>query len=203
MGDTLKGKEISGTPMETRGAASTLAQMLQQYMTGGGAAPFQRMQTDSIMNLLGFNPGSVGLGDAITSSLADPSKATSGLFASLKPFEEEATNRAIAANNEAFGNLGGRFSSNLLAGQSRTLRDLNMGFEKTRADALLGADANRNNAIASILQSLIGAGNVGSNNTSAFLNFLQPGSPAYKPGILGDLIGAGGTAAAAYAGGGV
>lgn len=198
MGDTLKGKEISGTPQETRGATTDMAKLLQQYLKGGSGSglPFQRMQTDAIMNLIGFNPGSVGLGDALTSSLADPAKATSGLFASLKPFEEEATARAVAANKEAFGNLGGRFSSNLLSGQAKTLRDLNMGFEKTRADALLTANGQRNDAIQNLLSGLIGAGNVGAQGAGQLMNFLSPGTPAYQPGILGDLIGAGGNAAA-------
>lgn len=200
MGDTLFGRERSGTPIETRGPVNQMGSLIQEWLRGGGqGTPLGRMETESIAGLLGFDPAGIGLQRAVAGSLTDPRDATAGLFAALDPFESRTRERASADLKESMGAMGNRFSSNLLNANVDLQGRLGETFSRTRQDALLRADANRNNAMASILQSIGQAGGTSAdmynNMMTNIFRFLTPGDMVWQEGIMGDILGAAGTAA--------
>ncbi len=182
----LFGGEVSGTPLETRGGTRSIAREL----TGGGEG---RILSGATEGALGFSAGNVGIEQAVMRLLADPGDRLQGLFASLEPFERRQTNQAIADTRSSFGRLGGRFSTNILEGEARTQGELGAQFARTRQEALLQAQGQQSQALAVILQGLLGA-------RGQTLDFFQPGAPNFREGFLGDLIGAGGQIAAASIG---
>jgi len=153
------------------------------------------------MNLLGFDPSTIGFESAATSALADPTDVTAGLFRALRPFEERYTNQATTEQVGAFGQLGGRFSRNALDADTRLRGELGNQFEVARQNALLTANEQRNNALAALLTAVANAGQVGNQRTANYLSFLSPGSPNWQTGIMGDLIEAAGNVIAAGVGG--
>jgi hypothetical protein len=100
--------------------------------------------------------------------------------------------------------MGGRFSRNAMDAEEMLRGRLAAEFMRTREQALLGASEVRNQALASLLGASTQAGQVNNQFLASLLGFLQPGAPMYQPGILGELIAAGGTIAgqAVGAGGG-
>lgn len=99
--------------------------------------------------------------------LASPEDATRGLFSALEPFEERETERQVAGLREAFGTAGGRFSSNLLGGESMLRGELANQFGLARQQGLLGAEQNRISALNALLsgeqigtQGLLGAAGI-------------------------------------------
>lgn len=147
------------------------------------------------MGLLGFDPGTIGLEPAVTSSLIDPSDTTAGLFKSLIPFEQRLTEEATTTQAGQFGQLGGRFSRNAVDADTRLRGELGSQFERARQEALITANAQRNQAIANILNSIASAQSVGNQRLATYLNFLQPGAPNFQQGIFGDILGAAGNIA--------
>lgn len=102
-----------------------------------------------------------GLAEAL---LAGPEEATRGLFSALEPFEQRETERQVAGLREAFGTAGGRFSRNLLGGESMLRGELANQFNLARQQGLLGAEQNRIAALNALLsgeqigtQGLLGA----------------------------------------------
>lgn len=184
MSDTLFGGEISGTPIETRPGTQAIAQDL---LGGGG-----RLAAAG-RGALGFGPDQTG--EAISRLLVDPADRLMGLFAALEPFERRQTEEAVAGVRGGFGRLGGRFSSNLINAESRTRGELAGQFARSREESLLEAQGQQGQLLAQLLQALLGA-------RGQTLDFFRPGQPNFREGVLGDLISAGGTVAAAQAGGG-
>ena len=183
--DQLFGGEVSGTPIETRGGTTQFA---NELLTGGS-----RLQQGAAQGALGFGPQGVGIEDAVRRLLADPSDRLQGLFAALEPFERRTTNEAIATTRGSFGRLGGRFSTNILEGEARTQGELGAQFARTREEALLQAQGQQSQALAVILQALLGA-------RGQTLDFFAPGAPNFQEGFFGDLLAAGGNVAGEFFG---
>lgn len=202
MGDQLLGKEVSGTPMETRGGASAAGSSIQDFFQGTGPNPFARGQGDAIMALLGFDPSAMGMEGAVSAGLRDPADVTRGLFASLEPFERRTTDNAVAENRDIFGSLGARFSPNLMNSEHQLRGELANQFATVRERSLLDANAQRNQFATGILGAQNQAGAISTEQIGRLLQFLSPGSPGFQPGILGDLIGGAGNIAATQIGGG-
>lgn len=182
--------------METRGATKTAAGGIEELLrTGGGS--LARMESQSLMDLLGFDPSTMGFEEAARAALVDPADATAGLFASLAPFEEEFMGRQTTEQAGQFGQFGGRFSRNLVDADTRLRGRIGSEFLRTREQSLLAANAQRTQALAALLQSVQGAGQVGNQQLQAILQFLNPGAPNWQEGIAGDILSAGGAAAGA------
>ncbi len=179
MGDTLFGGEKSGTPIETRAGTQQLAGDL---LSGG------RVTAGATRGALGFGPNTPGIEAAVMRLLADPGDRLQGLFAALEPFERRQTNEAIAQTRGSFGRLGGRFSENILEGEARTQGEVRNQFMRSREEALLQAQGQQSQALAVILQGLLGA-------RGQTLDFFAPGAPNFQEGFFGDLISAGGSLA--------
>jgi hypothetical protein len=184
MPDALFGGEVSGTPIETRAGTTRLADDL---LSGG------RVTAGATRGALGFGPEGIGIEAAVQRLLADPADRLQGLFAALEPFERRQTNEAIAQTRGSFGRLGGRFSENILEGEARTQGELGAQFARTRQEALLTAQGQQQQALATILQGLLGA-------RGQTLDFFAPGAPNFQQGFFGDLLAAGGDVASAFFG---
>ena len=153
------------------------------------------------MDLLGFDPGTIGFEGAASSALSDPSDSVQGLFRSMAPFEAEETERATIEQAGQFGQLGGRFSRGAVDADTRLRGRMSAEFGRNREAALLQAGQQRNQALAALLNSVANAGQIGNQQMGQFLQFLQPGAPNFQEGIAGDILGAAGTAAGMYFGG--
>lgn len=185
MSDTLFGGEVSGTPLETRTHTRRLADELVSGQGGRLAA--------SARGAIGFSPENLGLELVASDLLIDPRNRLAGLFAALEPFERRQTEEAVSGVRSGFGRFGARFSRNAADAEARTRGELGARFARTRQEALLQADAQRSQSLGLLLQALLGA-------RGQTLNFFQPGAPNFREGILGDIIAAGGRAAAATGG---
>ena len=185
MSDLLFGGEVSGTPLETRGGTKQIGKELLSGKGGRLAA--------SSRGALGFGPDD--LSDTTSRLLVDPADRLMGLFAALEPFETRQTEEAVAGVRGGFGRLGGRFSSNLVDAEARTRGELAGQFARTREESILEATSQQGQLLAQLLQALLGA-------RGQTLDFFRPGAPNFREGVLGDLISAGGTVAAASQGGG-
>ena len=184
--------------METRGGARAASRGIESLLgTGGTGGPLARMQSQTLMDLLGFDPSTMGFEEAGRAALIDPADATAGLFASLAPFEEEFMGRQTAEQAGQFGQLGGRFSRNLVDADTRLRGRIGSEFMRTREQSLLAANAQRTQALASLLGSVQGAGQVGNQQLQAILQFLNPGAPNWQEGMAGDILQAGGQVGAA------
>lgn len=180
MADTLFGGEVSGTPIETRAGTGRIA---NELLSGQG-----RILSGATQGALGFGPGNVGIERAVMSLLADPGDRLQGLFAALEPFERRQQNQAIAQTRGSFGRLGGRFSENILEGEARTQGEVAAQQLRSREQALLQAQGQQSQALAVILQGLLGA-------RGQTLDFFSPGAPNFQEGFFGDLLSAGGALA--------
>lgn len=182
MGDTLLGKEVSGTPLETRGATSQFAGLISRAMGGdkGALSPFTGLTTDALMSILS-NP-------QIISALVDPNDIVKGLFRLMPGFEAEETNRQVGGVRNIFGSVGGRFGSGVGSAEAMTRGQLGNQFAKARYDALLEASGQRNQLLSSLVGS---ATQTGSSTLDAITRFLAPGVPQYQQGILPGLLSAG------------
>ncbi len=181
--DILFGGETSGTPIETREGTESLSRDLLQ----GG-----RLQNQATRGALGFDPSTIGIEQAVMALLADPGDRLQGLFASLEPFEARQRNEAIAQTRGSFGRLGGRFSENILEGEARTQGEVSAQQQRVRQEGLLTAQGQQAQALASIMQAILGA-------RGQTLDFFAPGPVNFREGFLGDLIEAGGRVGAAAA----
>ncbi|KKN88075.1 hypothetical protein LCGC14_0251470 [marine sediment metagenome] len=187
MSDVLFGGEVSGTPIETREGTGQLATDL--LSPSGG-----RLQRGATTGALGFDPSMTGVEAASRRLLADPTDRLRGLFAALEPFEERQTEEAVAGVRGGFGRLGGRFSENLLEAETQTRGELAGQFARSREQSVLEAGGQQTQLIGLLLNALLqGRGQT--------LDFFAPGGPNFQEGILADLIGAAGAAAAATVGG--
>lgn len=147
------------------------------------------------MNLLGFDPGTIGFEGAAKSALSDPTDVTAGLFKSLEPFEKRYTEEATTTQLGKFGGMGGRFSRNASDADTIMRGELGNQFATARETALLEANEQRNQVLAALLGSVAQAGQVGNQQMGNYLSFLNPGAPNWQQGFLSDIIAAGGTAA--------
>lgn len=179
MGQTLFGGEVSGTPIETRAGARTVAGDL---LSGG------RLVSEASRRSLGLPD--MDLTGVTERLFTDPGDRLQGLFAALRPFEERTAEQAAEGVRGSFGRLGGRFSRNVLDAEARTRGEVAGNFARSREQSLIEAEGQQIQTLATVLQALLGA-------RGQTLNFFQPGAPNFRPGILGDLIGAGGQIAAA------
>ncbi len=186
MGDFLLGKELSGTPIETRGGTEAIA----GDILGGG-----RLQQQAASGALGFDVGGLGLESAVQRLLSDPTDRLRGLFAALEPFEERQRDEAVAGTRGSFGRLGGRFSRNLLEVEGRTRGEVAGQQSLVRQQGILEVGNQQSQVLGLILQSLLGA-------RGQTLDFFRPGAPGFQPGALGDLLGAAGIIGASQIGGG-
>lgn len=187
MSSTLFGGEMSGTPIETRGATSAIGEDL---LRGGG-----RLAAAS-RGSLGFAPGDIGTGAAAGRLLRNPRDRLRGLFAAMEPFEARQTEEQVAGLRSGLGRLGARFGRSGAESEERLRGELGNQFARTRQEGILEAEGLQAQTLAQILQALL----TGRGQT---LGFLQPGAPNFREGILGELIAAGGNVAAAKVGGGI
>lgn len=193
MGDTLFGRERSGTPLETRGATKKLGGAYESLFSGDAnplmqaLMPFQRMGSQAFTNIYGYDPSDIG--GVLESLLADPASQTEGLFSAMQPFEARETERQAAGLRNVYGSQGARFSRNMAGGESLLRGELSNQFARARQEALLGANQQRMGA----LQSLIAM--MGQQQQNMFMplqlanQFLQPGAPIMQEGMLPGLIG--------------
>lgn len=215
-------RERSGTPVETRSGTEAAGRGLGDVFRGprGRPAdfdqvvsrigtPLQRLGSQAQMNLLGFDPRMLNIGEAAEGILADPASRTEGLFASLEPFEERQRERALATTRESFGTAGGRFSRNLLEAQTEQQGELARQFRRSREQALLEAQGQRIQGMDAVSRALLAAGQQGSQmgleGLRQLLTFFQPGAPVIEQGggFLPALLQAGTTlGGAALLGGG-
>lgn len=186
MSDLLTGGEISGTPIETRGGTAALGQDL---LSPGG-----RLQRQATTGAIGFDP-TADIESAVQRLLTDPADNLRGLFAALQPFEERAVERTRAGTRGSFGQLGARFSRNLLDAESRAVGELEGNFARSREQSVLEAGGQQSQLIQGLLQAILGS-------RGQTLDFFQPGAPSFREGILGDLIAAAGLIGATQIGGG-
>jgi hypothetical protein len=203
MGSTLFGGQKSGTPVETRGGTQALADFYQQILKNGGpgalSSMFGRNASESMVNMLGFDPAQMGLGDAASRLLMDPTDSTAGLFRSMMPFEAQETGRQVAGVRGQFGTMGGRFSRNVGEAEALTRGQVSQGFDTNRYNALLQAGGLQ----ASALTGILGAANAARGQAfneqmlpmQLMQQFLAPGAPQQTEGILPGLLQLGGTAA--------
>jgi hypothetical protein len=205
MGGTLRqgkkllfGGESSGTPMETRGATTSMANWYQDLIAGNFENnPFNRMSSEAAVNMLGFDPGAMGLTDVIPQLLRDPADMTSGLFASMVPFEQRMMEESTAGLRGSMGSMGGRFSRNLLDAETKMRGELSNQFASSREQALMQANQQRVDTVDALMRSLIGAHSVSGQNMGNLLgnasNFLRPGETVHTGGMLPGLISTAGT----------
>lgn len=203
MGSTLFGGEKSGTPKETRGAVNDLAKYYQTLMSQGGPGAlgqgFGRMATESMVNMLGFDPSQLGLDEASIAALMDPADSTAGLFAAMQPFEAQETANQVAGLRDAFGTMGGRFSRNMLTAEGQARGELAGRFQQNRQQALLQAGAQRTQALLGIMGAAQQARQQAFQEQvvpwQMMQNYLQPGAPVYTQGMMPGLLQLGGTLA--------
>lgn len=206
MSDTLFGSVESGTPLETRAGASQMASFLQSVLSGNTDRlnPFQRLGAQSFSNLFGVTPGDVGVSGVVTDLLRDPSSHTSDMFAAMRPFENRQTKEAVAGTRAMFGTAGGRFSRNAADAEARVRGELADQFGLNRQQALLQAQQQRGNFLANLF------GLAGQNQQMSMMplqlaaQFMQPGAPVVREGLLPGIISAAGNiyAGRQFAGGG-
>jgi hypothetical protein len=163
-------KERSGTAVETRKAAQSGGRATEQFMNflGGAGGVDPRAQ------LLGFDPGQMDFGNIIKQILAAPGDATSGLFSAMAPFEEQETERNAAAMREMFGASGHRMSSSLARSEGGMRSEAAGRFGMNRQNALLNANAQRQQALMSLL-------GLTSQSANPFFGFATPGAPVFEP----------------------
>lgn len=203
MGSTLFGGEKSGTPIETRAGTSDLASFYQNLLKHGGpdalASMFGRGATQGMVNMLGFDPSTMGLGDTAAQVLMDPTDATAGLFRSMQPFEQRETDRQVAGLRDMFGAMGGRFSRNVAGAEGTMRSQMSQGYDVNRYNALLSAGGQRANALMGLLGAMNQARGQAFNEQmlpmQLMQSFFQPGAPQQTEGILPGLLQLGGTAA--------
>lgn len=117
MGDTLFGRERSGTPIETREGTGQMADFFQQLMRSqvGGAPVLGRQGIDAAADI------------------------TSGLRTAMQPFQERETQQQVGDLREMFGTAGGRFGSTIAGAESQLRGDLSAGFAREQQQAMLQA----------------------------------------------------------------
>lgn len=179
MSDMLLGKEVSGTPVETRAGTKAFSTFLQNMMSGGQAG-LSQLGTDSLMSLLAI--------PQIASLLASPTDRTAGLFAAMEPFERRQTADQVAGVRSIFGTAGGRFGRNVASAEAVTRGELGNQFARAREEALLNAAGQNQNFLASLLQS---SQQGGLGQLQVMADFFRGGAPQFQQGILPGLLSAG------------
>jgi hypothetical protein len=173
--------------------------MFQQLLRGNvGESPFGRMQTEGMQNILGFDPGGVGVEAAIRAGLSDPRDATAGLFSEMRSFEDRMLMENAAGAREGAGMHGSRFSRGGSDIEARIRSELAGEFGRNRESALLDAQGQRNQLIAALLQGSTSAAGVANDPMRIMAQFAAPGAPVHQEGWGGDALGAILRAAAAY-----
>ena len=117
MGDTLFGRERSGTPVETRQQSGEMADFFSQLMRSqvGGAPVLGRQGIDAAADI------------------------TAGFRAGMEPFNERETARQTAGLREMFGTMGGRFGTPLMREESNLRENMGAQFQQQELAAMLQA----------------------------------------------------------------
>lgn len=186
-----KQRERSGTPLETREAARAAGDVSRDF--------FRFLQSgtgvDPRASLLGFDPTGIGAQQAAQAVLVDPADRLRGLFSALEPFERAETQRQVAGLREMFGAAGGRFSTGAGRAEAGLRSDLGSRFAVNREQALLSANAQRINALASLL-------GLSRSAADPFFGLGQPGPAVFEPStgqqIAAGLIDLGGTLGSSF-----
>jgi hypothetical protein len=160
-------RERSGTPLESRGAATQSGLLAEQFLQDLLSAGRGR-QGSAAQSLLGGTAQDL---------LADPASRTQGLFKSLEPFERRQTEQQVAGFRELAGTTGGRFSRNLFQGEGQLRGEIADQFLRTRQEGLMAANQQRMQALMAIISPLL-QGN-------------QAGPPVFEPSAGQQLLSAG------------
>jgi hypothetical protein len=117
MGDTLFGRERTGTPVETREGTGEMANYFRQLMQAqvGGAPVLGRTGIDAAADI------------------------TSGLRTAMEPFHQRQTAQQVGDLREMFGTAGGRFGSTIAGAEGQLRGDLSAGFAREQQQAMLQA----------------------------------------------------------------
>lgn len=208
MSGMFKHQELSGTPKSLRPGSEQLTNILSGLMSGDSSGlermmdPFTRLGSQSFMSLYGIDPSMLGLGKISQELLAHPEDMTSGLFRSMLPFEERETARQTAGLREMYGTMGGRFSRNLMQGETELRGELGAQFARERQRALLEAGGQRAQTLLGLMSQMQASQSMGLQGMQGMMNYFRPGSPVYVepwgPQVLGMAARA---AAAKYMGG--
>lgn len=184
MGDFLMGKEVSGTPLETRGLSRDVAGQYGQLLDPSNAA--QR-----IASTFGINPSLLGLQD-FASGILSGKTDLSGWDAANRPFQERAINQSNRNLQNTFGTAGGRFSGNLQNVQAMQQGELESQFNRDRfnfAQQQRGMDIQTLATLFQGLPALMQGSLMPLQQAGAFAS---PGAPIMQEGALGSIIGAAG-----------
>lgn len=210
MSDFLFGGEQSGTPIETREAATGIGGTTSELFGGGATIEeiMARLQSttrlggDAAQGILGLNPQNLGIEETIQGLLASPGDRTKGLFAAMEPFEARETERQVGGLREAFGSVGGRFSRNLLEGETELRTELAQGFGLQRQQGLLEAAGIQVDTLRTVFQGLLQSAQQGSSEAVNILGILtghaSAGAPTQTTGIVPGLVGVGAGVAGAH-----
>lgn len=115
MSGVLTGREISGTPLETRGGTRAIA---GRTLSGGESR-------DALLDMV----------------LTDPRDALRGLFAAMVPFEERQVEQGVAGLRSGLGRLGGRFGRSAMDAETQLRGEFANQFARSREEALIQANA--------------------------------------------------------------
>jgi len=207
VGKAFQPRELSGTPKETRAGTQELANLFRSMFGGGpeglveGLAPFTRLGSQSFQSMYGVDPSMLGIGEIAQELLAHPEDLTAGLFRSMVPFEERETSRQVAGLREMYGTMGGRFSRNLMQGESELRGELGGQFARERQRALLEAGGQRAQTLLGLMNQMQASQAMGQQGLGMIMDFFRPGAPVYQEAMLPYLIAAAGRVAAAKMGG--
>ena len=191
MSDQLFGKEVSGTPLETRGLAGETASAFSNLI----GSPEQGAQR--IGQTFGIDPSQLGLQGFAQGILSGQSPGLAGFEQANQPFQQRAINQSRSQNAQQFGTAGGRFSRNLFGANAASDAQLNQGFDQNRFQFANQARQTDIQGLASILGSLPGLQNASLAPLAAAGGFAQPGAPIWQQGFAGELLGSAGNLAGA------
>lgn len=182
MGDTLFGKEVSGTALETRGLARETSDAFSNLIAdpSGGA---QR-----IADTFGLDVGELGLTEFTKGIFSGASPSLAGFEAANEPFQQRAISRANQGLASQFGQMGGRNSPNLARAMGEQTGELENQFNRARFDFQNQSRTTDITALASLLQMLPALQQGSIAPLVAAGQFANPGAPIYQEGIMGDLI---------------
>lgn len=185
MSDTLFGKEVSGTPVETRELSQNVAHQFQNLLSNPQAG------AQRVAATFGLDPSSLGLQGFAQSILSGASPSIAGFQQANAPFQERAMAQANQQIQGAFGQQGARFSKNLLNAQAQQTGELQSQFNRDRFNFGQQQRGQDIQALLGLFQGLPAL------QQGAFMplqmagQYATPGAPIWAEGILGDLISAG------------
>jgi hypothetical protein len=202
--DVMFGKQVSGTPLETRGLTSQLANTFAPQNLG-------KLQMQGMMNMLGFDPSQLGLGEFAQAAMNfnPQSLAGGGAFgdylSAREPFDLREQGRARGESTMQAANVGARFGGNTSSAASQAAGEIAGRQEAERTAAAPGfanidiqSQLARNQGFGSILNALPALAGAAMDPYRMAAGFAAPGAPQFQQGIAGDLLGAGGMLLGSY-----